>query len=120
MLNVTGRGDRGDCGDCGDGTQGIPFILVGTKLDLRDDQDAVKRLAERRHKPISFSEAQGLASDLQAYRYLECSALTQQGLKQASVSESQYGRNGRVGAEERYLACLALPCCPCHGGVGWW
>lgn len=64
--------------------QGIPFILVGTKLDLRDDQDAVKRLAERRQTPISFSEAQGLASDLDAYRYLECSALTQHGLKQVT------------------------------------
>lgn len=62
--------------------QGIPFILVGTKLDLRDDQDACKRLAERRQTPISFSEAQGLATDLEAYRYLECSALTQHGLKQ--------------------------------------
>ncbi|CAM9871025.1 unnamed protein product, partial [Ectocarpus sp. 12 AP-2014] len=61
---------------------GIPFILVGTKLDLRDDQDACKRLAERRQTPISFSEAQALASELDAYRYLECSALTQHGLKQ--------------------------------------
>lgn len=58
---------------------------MGTKLDLRDDQDAVKRLAERRQTPISFSEAQGLASDLDAYRYLECSALTQLGLKQVSL-----------------------------------
>ena len=66
-------------------SQGIPFILVGTKLDLRDDQDAVKRLAERRQTPISFSEAQGLASDLDAYRYLECSALTQHGLKQVMM-----------------------------------
>ena len=65
--------------------QGIPFILVGTKLDLRDDQDAVKRLAERRQTPISFSEAQGLATELDAYRYLECSALTQNGLKQVGL-----------------------------------
>lgn len=74
--------------------QGIPFILVGTKLDLRDDQDAVKRLAERRQMPVSFSEAQGLASDLDAYRYLECSALTQHGLKQvgrAVVRETKCG-----------------------------
>lgn len=68
--------------------QGIPFILVGTKLDLRDDQDACKRLAERRQTPISFQEAQGLATDLEAYRYLECSALTQHGLKQVCLSGS--------------------------------
>lgn len=61
---------------------GVPFILVGTKLDLRDDSQAVQRLAERRQQPISFSEAQSLANELGAYRYLECSALSQQGLKQ--------------------------------------
>ncbi|CAM9182296.1 unnamed protein product [Discosporangium mesarthrocarpum] len=68
--------------ELGHHAQGIPFILVGTKLDLRDDQDAVRRLSEKRQQPISFSEAQQLAESLGAYGYLECSALTQQGLKQ--------------------------------------
>jgi Ras-related C3 botulinum toxin substrate 1 len=61
--------------------QGVPFILVGTKVDLRNDAKAIRSLAERRQQPISFSEAQNLANELGAYRYLECSALTQQGLK---------------------------------------
>ena len=61
---------------------GVPFILVGTKLDLRHDPKAIRSLSDRRQQPVSFSEAQGLANELGAYRYLECSALTQQGLKQ--------------------------------------
>ena len=89
--------------------QGIPFILVGTKLDLRDDQDACKRLAERRQTPISFSEAQGLATDLEAYRYLECSALTQHGLKQVGgwVGTRAWRLRQRCGAAEGEMACRA-------------
>ncbi|KAG5186921.1 Rho family GTPase [Tribonema minus] len=60
---------------------GVPFILVGTKMDLRNDSKALRSLAERRQQPISFNEAQNLANELGAYRYMECSALTQQGLK---------------------------------------
>lgn len=55
---------------------------MGTKLDLRNDSKAIRTLAERRQQPINFSEAQSLSTELGAYGYLECSALTQQGLKQ--------------------------------------
>lgn len=61
---------------------GVPFILVGTKIDLRNDQQAVQRLQEKRQHPISTADGQALAAELGSYRYLECSALTQQGLKQ--------------------------------------
>jgi Ras-related C3 botulinum toxin substrate 1 len=50
-------------------------------MDLRNDSKALRSLAERRQQPISFNEAQNLATELGAYRYMECSALTQQGLK---------------------------------------
>lgn len=61
---------------------GVPFILVGTKLDLREDRETIQRLSEKRQTPISSADGQGLASELDAYKYLECSALTQAGLKQ--------------------------------------
>jgi small GTP-binding protein len=61
---------------------GVPFILVGTKLDLREDRETIQRLAEKRQTPISSADGQALATELDAYKYLECSALTQAGLKQ--------------------------------------
>ena len=61
---------------------GVPFILVGTKLDLREDRDTLARLAEKRQQPVSSSDGQALAAELGAYRYIECSALTQANLKQ--------------------------------------
>ena len=61
---------------------GVQFILVGTKLDLRDDEETLERLREKRLEPISQEQGNALASELGAYKYLECSALSQKGLKQ--------------------------------------
>jgi len=59
----------------------IPILLVGTKLDLRDDRDTLEKLRERRMSPIDYQRASQLAREIGAIRYLECSALTQKGLK---------------------------------------
>ncbi|KAE9548062.1 hypothetical protein FO519_008728 [Halicephalobus sp. NKZ332] len=59
-----------------------PIILVGTKLDLRDDAVTNDRLRDRRLTPISSTQGLQMAREIKAVKYLECSALTQQGLKQ--------------------------------------
>lgn len=60
---------------------GVPFILVGTKVDLRDDSETLARLREKHQTPVSEAEAQTLAKEIGAHKSLVCSALTQQGLK---------------------------------------
>lgn len=57
------------------------MILVGTKMDLRDDRDTVDGLKRKGLNPITMNEGQGLARDIGAVTYMECSALTQTGLK---------------------------------------
>lgn len=59
----------------------IPMILVGTKLDLRDDPETTAKLRDRRMLPISYPQGNQMARDIGATRYLECSALSQVGLK---------------------------------------
>ncbi|TIC75806.1 hypothetical protein E3Q00_00528 [Wallemia mellicola] len=59
----------------------VPIILVGTKLDLRSDPQAVNALRARRMEPINYSQGVELSKDINAIKYLECSALTQKGLK---------------------------------------
>lgn len=46
----------------------IPCILVGTKLDLREDPDALARLQERRMSPITYSQGMQMARDIRAVR----------------------------------------------------
>ncbi len=58
-----------------------PTILVGTKLDLRDDRDTIDKLGERKLKPISQPQGCSMAKEIKAEKYLECSALSQKGLK---------------------------------------
>lgn len=60
---------------------GVPTILVGTKLDLRDDPVSVQRLKERRFSPITFPMGMQLAKEVGAVRYVEASSKTQKGLK---------------------------------------
>jgi len=60
---------------------GVPTILVGTKLDLRSDANTVARLREKNQTPILFEEGVEMARQIGATKYLECSALTQKGLK---------------------------------------
>eukprot|EP01041_Mallomonas_annulata_P004234 gene4234-8425_t len=61
---------------------GVPFILVGTKLDLRTNQDTVQALEKKRQAPITNVQGNALCTELKGYKYVECSALTQEGLKQ--------------------------------------
>lgn len=59
----------------------VPIILVGTKLDLRDDKPTIDGLRNKRMEPVSYEQALALSRDIKAHKYLECSALTQRNLK---------------------------------------
>lgn len=59
-----------------------PWLLVGTQMDLREDTDVIQKLQKNGgSKPISLSDGEELAKTLKANKYVECSALTQKGLK---------------------------------------
>ena len=58
-----------------------PILLVGTKLDLREDKDTVEKLRGKGVTPIAYQEGLQLLKDIRGVKYLECSALTQKGLK---------------------------------------
>lgn len=57
------------------------IILVGTKLDLREDSETIERLRRDNTAPITYQQGLQLAKEIGAVGYMECSALTQQGLK---------------------------------------
>uniref|UniRef100_A0A3Q0T105 small monomeric GTPase n=1 Tax=Amphilophus citrinellus TaxID=61819 RepID=A0A3Q0T105_AMPCI len=58
-----------------------PTILVGTKLDLRDDKDTIEKLKKDNLSPINYPQGLAMAKEIGSVKYLECSALTQRGLK---------------------------------------
>ena len=58
------------------------FVTSGTKIDLRENKEAIQALAENGASPIKREQGQKLSNKIRAVKYLECSALTQRGLKQ--------------------------------------
>jgi len=60
---------------------GVPCLIVGTQIDLRDDPQVIDKLARQRQRPVAPEQGERLAKELGAVKYVECSALTQKGLK---------------------------------------
>jgi Ras-related C3 botulinum toxin substrate 1 len=59
----------------------VPLILVGTKADLRNDSVMISTLNSKGLHIVTSEEASSRTRDIGAIKYLECSALTQEGLK---------------------------------------
>lgn len=62
--------------------QGVPIILVGCKLDLRNDPATIQKLAQLGQQPVSTSEGQDAADRINALTYMECSAKYNQGVRE--------------------------------------
>ncbi len=58
------------------------FFCLGTKIDLREDRDFVNQLQKQNLQSIKREQGQRLCKKIRAFKYVECSALTQKGLKQ--------------------------------------
>ncbi|XP_073414940.1 rho-related GTP-binding protein RhoG isoform X2 [Dendrobates tinctorius] len=65
----------------------VPILLVGTKKDLRTNQDVIKKLKEQNQVPITHQQGVSLSKHIHAVKYMECSALNQEGIKEV-FSES--------------------------------
>ncbi|XP_033044874.1 rho-related GTP-binding protein RhoG-like [Trachypithecus francoisi] len=66
------------CHHCPD----VPILLVGTKKDLRAQPYTLRRLKDQGQAPITPQQGQALVKQIHAVRYLECSALQHDGVKE--------------------------------------
>jgi len=61
-----------------------PIILVGTKLDLRDEPETIPPklpICSKNKCPITYEQGMQMMKQIGAVKYMECSAVTQKGLK---------------------------------------
>ncbi len=49
---------------------GIPIILVGTKLDLREDRNTIEKLQEKKLSPVTFSQGEAISREIGAVIYM--------------------------------------------------
>jgi cell division control protein 42 len=59
----------------------VPCLIVGTQIDLRDNAAEKEKLSKRKQKPIEFEQGEKLAKEMNAVKYVECSARNSEGLK---------------------------------------
>lgn len=52
----------------------VPYVVVGCKTDLRDDEIGRKELRDRGIKPVEPGEGRVMADKVGAFAYVECSA----------------------------------------------
>eukprot|EP01098_Paradermamoeba_levis_P002589 TRINITY_DN129_c0_g1_i4.p1 TRINITY_DN129_c0_g1~~TRINITY_DN129_c0_g1_i4.p1 ORF type:complete len:235 (-),score=60.51 TRINITY_DN129_c0_g1_i4:182-817(-) len=84
----------------------VPVVLVGTKLDARDNATTVSSLKQQNLEPVSTDSGQKTAKEIGAYKYVECSALNQKGLPEvfeeavkAAVSEQMKSEEKETGGK---------------------
>eukprot|EP00808_Paulinella_micropora_P000429 g19701.t1 len=61
----------------------VPIVLVGTKADLRKDANVQAALRAKGLASVELQAGQEMAKTIGAVDYVECSSLTQEGLKHA-------------------------------------
>jgi len=80
---------------------GVPFILVGTKLDMREGNGNDSNF-------ISKARGEQLCAELKGHKYMECSSRTQEGLKQVFDAAIHCVLNNRNAPVEKKRRCLIL------------
>lgn len=85
--------------------QKYKIILVGTKSDMRSDENFVANL--KNDKIVTKEEGQKLANEIKAYDYIETSALTRNNVNKVFevCLEAAYGKKKDSGASSNGVAC---------------
>ncbi|KAI7788022.1 cell division control protein 42 [Diaporthe eres] len=94
---------------------GVPCLIVGTQVDLRDDPSVREKLAKQKMQPVRKEDGERMAKDLGAVKYVECSALTQYKLK--DVFDETPSSSGAPDGTNKAESHVQGPCLiVCEGG----
>ena len=83
----------------------VPIILVGTKLDLREDKEHVEREGSQY---VSQREGLEMAKNVNAVKYMECSALTQYGVKEVFEEAMRVALKKKTEQVQQRKKCTVL------------
>ena len=85
-----------------------PFLLVGTKCDLREDARALEKLKANGASFVNLARAEKKGKELAAARVMECSAKTQVGLKDVFDEAIKVALAARAKPAKKKGNCMLL------------
>ncbi|GJD01785.1 GTP-binding protein rhoA [Colletotrichum higginsianum] len=88
--------------------QGLPIILVGCKKDLRYDSKTIEELRKTSQKPVSPEEGEEVRKKIGAYKYLECSAKTNEGVREVFEHATRAALLSRSRSSGKKHKCMIL------------
>ncbi|CCF56348.1 hypothetical protein KAFR_0B00480 [Kazachstania africana CBS 2517] len=75
--------------------QGVPIILVGCKVDLRNDSQVIELLREQGQQPVTTADGQAVSEQIGATGYYECSAKTGFGVREVFEAATRASLMGK-------------------------
>ncbi|KAI3645006.1 hypothetical protein MP228_011170 [Amoeboaphelidium protococcarum] len=84
---------------------GLPILLIGCKKDLRTDSRTIEELKKTGQAPVTYEEGLAVAQKISAYKYLECSAKSQEGVKEVFEHAT---RAALMAKTKKKKACVLL------------
>lgn len=79
----------------------VRYILVGCKMDLRTDKEALKRLQQLSQRPVSTEEGKKLAETIGTKDYIECSAKNNEGVQEVFEAASRVALKAHTQKRQR-------------------
>lgn len=99
---------------------GVPCLIVGTQVDLREDSAVKDKLSKQRMAPVKKEDGERMARELGAVKYVECSALTQYKLKdvfdEVGTCRSKSALPTTLTGPQAIVAALEPPAAKKEGG----
>ncbi|KAF9239653.1 P-loop containing nucleoside triphosphate hydrolase protein [Melanogaster broomeanus] len=87
--------------------EGTPLILVGTKTDLRRDDQTRRMLSAQGQVPVTPEQGADVAKEIGA-KYIECSAKTGTGVQDVFNLALREGMKGRWGKMVKQRRCVVV------------
>ncbi|EFA11249.1 Ras-like GTP-binding protein Rho1 [Tribolium castaneum] len=89
----------------------VPILLVGNKLDLRNNKETVEDLKRNNMQPVKFEQGLKVSKKIGARKYIECSAKHMVGVQDVFRNAARIAlKTPQKKGLKRLCRCVRVPC----------